>query len=199
MNEKMIVLASSNKHKIEEIRGMLGDYEILGLDDIGFEGDIEETGKTFYDNALIKAQAIHNYLIGKGLYYDVIADDSGLCVDVLGGAPGVYSARYSGDHDFEANRKKLLKELEGKTNRKAHFACCIARITSAGKEHLFEGKVEGEITTKEIGSREFGYNCLFYSPELGKTFGNATMEERAKVSHRARAVEKLKLQLESEC
>lgn len=199
MRKRVLVLASSNKHKIEEIKDMLGDYEILGLDDIGFEGDIEETGETFFDNALIKARVVHDFLNKKGICADVIADDSGLCVDALGGAPGVYSARYSGDHDFEANRKKLLKELEGKTNRKAHFACCIARITKTGEEQFFEGKVEGEITTKEIGSREFGYNCLFYSPELGKVFGLASIEERAKVSHRARAVEKLKLQLESEC
>ena len=198
MKNKFIVLASTNKHKIEEIKDLLDGYDVVGLDKVGFVGEIEETGETFFENALIKARAVHDFLSKKGICADVIADDSGLCVDALGGAPGVYSARYSGDHDFEANRKKLLKELDGKTNRKAHFACCIARITKTGEEQLFEGKVEGEITTEEIGSREFGYNCLFYSPELGKTFGEATMEERASVSHRARAVEKLKQQLKKE-
>ena len=115
-----IVLASNNKYKVKEIKEMLKDYNIITLNDINYYDEIEETGETFLENALIKAETIHNYLKEKNLDYIVIADDSGLCVDSLNGAPGVYSARYAGEHgDNEANRDKLQKELIGKKKDRA--------------------------------------------------------------------------------
>ena len=121
---KKIVLASSNEHKVLEYRMLLGDYEIITLDDIGFTEDIEETGSTFLENSLIKAETISKYLKEKGLNYDVLADDSGCCVLSLNGAPGIYSARYAGNHDFKANRAKLIADLKGKDKR-AYFCTTI--------------------------------------------------------------------------
>ena len=109
-----IVIASNNKHKIKEFKEMLSNYDILSLNDIGFTDDIVEDGNSFEENALIKAKTIHNYLKNKNLDYLVMADDSGLCCDALDGAPGIYSARYAGEHDDQANRDKLIKDLEGK-------------------------------------------------------------------------------------
>ena len=127
----------------------------------------------------------------KELEYIVIAEDSGLCVDSLNGQPGVYSARYAGGHgNDQANRDKLQKELEGK-ERKAYFTCTIALYYPNGNHKTFEGKTFGKISKEELGSKEFGYDCIFYSQDLNKTFGEATEEEKNKVSHRARAIEKL--------
>lgn len=191
MNKKTIVVASNNLHKIKEIKEILTEYSIIPMGEIGFNEDIEENGKTFEENALIKAQTIHKYLKKSGKDYLVLADDSGLCVDALDGAPGVYSARYAGTHGNEqANRDKLLKELEGK-ERTAYFNCTIAIVYPNGEHQIFEGKTFGKITTKEIGKKDFGYDCLFYSDDLNKTFGEATEEEKNSVSHRARALEKI--------
>lgn len=187
-----IVVASNNLHKIKEIKEILTQYNILSLEDIGFKDEIEENGKTFKENALIKAQTIHKYLKESGKEYLVLADDSGLCVDALDGAPGVYSARYAGTHgDEQANRDKLLKKLEGK-ERTAYFNCTIAIVYPNGEYQIYEGKTYGKITTEEIGKKDFGYDCLFYSDDLNKTFGEATEEEKNSVSHRARALEKIK-------
>ena len=196
LKTRSIVLASSNKHKIEEIKNMLCGWNVVGLDEIGFEGEIDENGETFFENASIKAKAVYEYLKQKNIRAIVVADDSGLCVDALGGAPGVHSARYAGDHNFEAARAKLLRELEGAENRNAHFECTIVMIDENGNQKSFNGRVYGEILKEERGSKEFGFNCLFYSPELKKAFGEATIEERACVSHRARAVVQLKKYLE---
>ena len=189
-----IILASSNEHKVEEIRKMFSDFEVLSLNDIGFEGEIVEDGSTFLENSTIKVKAVEEFLNKKGKNNDcyIIADDSGLCVDELNGAPGIYSARFGGDHDFAKNRKKLLEELEGKQNRNAHFECCITLIEPNGKLSYFEGKCPGTILTEEVGDKSFGYNCLFVSTELGKCFGLATTDERNQVSHRGKAIEKLK-------
>ena len=190
-----IVLASNNKHKIKEFREILTDYEILSLADIGFEEDIEETGATFEENALIKAKTIQEYIKEKGLNYIVISDDSGLCVDSLGGMPGVYSARYAGEHGNNVkNRAKLQTELEGK-DRTAYFICTIVVYYPNGEYKAFEGRTYGKITKEEIGSKDFGYDCIFYSDELNKTFGEATEEEKNSVSHRGRAIEKLRGEL----
>ena len=189
---KKIVLASNNKHKIKEFRELFKDEEILSLNDIGFYEDIIEDGNTFMENSLIKAKTVSKFLKEKGISANVIADDSGLCVDALNGAPGVFSARYSGDHNDENNRKKLLKELGNKDNRKAHFNCTLVELYPDGKFIVAEGKTYGEITTEEIGDKSFGYDCLFYSNELKKTFGEASAEEKNSVSHRGRAIEKLK-------
>ena len=187
---KTIVLASNNEHKLKELKEMIKGYKILTLKDIGFNEEIEETGTTFKENALIKAKTIHDYLKEKGLNYMVVSDDSGLCVDALNGEPGVYSARYSGNHDFQANRDKIRKELVGK-KRDAHFMCTIALYYPNGIYEIFEGRTDGQIIDEERGKTDFGYDCIFYSNDLNKTFGEATEEEKNSVSHRSRATQKL--------
>lgn len=188
---KTAVLASNNKHKVKEFKEILKDYNIITLNDINYFDEIEETGETFEENALIKAETIHDYLKEKGLDYIVIADDSGLCVNSLGGMPGVYSARYSGTHgNDKANREKLQKELEGK-DRNACFVCTIVVYYSNGIHKTFEGKTFGEITKEEYGSKDFGYDCIFYSKDLNKTFGEASEEEKNSVSHRGRAIREM--------
>lgn len=187
---KTIVVASNNKHKIKEIKNILADYNVLTLNDIDFYDEIVEDGKTFEENAFIKAKTIYNYLKEKNLEYIVMAEDSGLCVDSLDGAPGVYSARYAGDHNDQANRDKLLRELVGK-DKKAHFICNIILYYPNGEYKSFVGKTDGKITEEEIGNKDFGYDCVFYSNELNKTFGEAKEEEKNAVSHRARALQEM--------
>jgi non-canonical purine NTP pyrophosphatase (RdgB/HAM1 family) len=196
MKNKTIVLASNSEHKIKEFKMMFGDYQILSLKDINFFDDIIEDGETFYDNALIKAETIHKFLKEKNIQSMVIADDTGLCVDALGGMPGVYSARYAGNHDNASNRKKLLHELENVKNRSAHFTTMIVRIDPDGKVTAYEGRAEGKILTEEDGSNGFGYDSIFFSDELGKSFGTASSEEKNLVSHRGKAIAKLKTDLE---
>ncbi len=188
---KKIVLATRNAHKLEEFNKMFDSYEILSLDDIGFQGDIDETGTTLEENSKIKAETIFEFWKDSGEDFAVIADDSGLCVDALGGKPGVYSARYAGDHNDESNRQKLLKELEGVSNRDAYMACALCYKDNKD-EKVFLGKTMGKITTEKLGSDRFGYDPVFYSYELGKTFGQASMEEKDSVSHRGVAVKMLK-------
>ena len=185
-----IVLASRNKKKIGELRAILSEYiegiEILSLDDVGIYGEIEEDGETFEQNALIKAR------VAATSGYISVGDDSGLCVDALGGAPGVYSARYAGDHgDDEANNELLLKNLEDKSDRGARFVCCIACVfpeAYACEPIVVRGYVEGEIISERRGAGGFGYDPLFYVPELDKTLAEVTSEEKNKVSHRANAI-----------
>lgn len=184
-----IVVASGNAGKIKEFRAILKDYEILSVKDLGISFDVEETGETFYDNALIKARALYDIC---GM--PTVADDSGLCVEALDGAPGVYSARYSGGGDAE-NNKKLLAALADKTNRRAYFESCI--VYYDGKNTVSAtGRTYGVIATAAKGDGGFGYDPLFVSDDLGKTFGLASEQEKNGVSHRARALaalcEKLK-------
>lgn len=188
-----IVLSTRNKHKIDEIQMLLSQYlkniQVLSLDDVGFVGDIEENGTTFEENAMIKAKAAAK---ASGLIS--IADDSGLTVDALNGAPGIYSARYSGadgaDRDNE-NNKKLLKELQGVVNRSAQFVCSIA---CAFPDHMnaadftVTGITYGEILCNERGKGGFGYDPLFWIDELGKTYAEMSTEEKNKYSHRGRAI-----------
>jgi XTP/dITP diphosphohydrolase len=186
-----IVLASNNEHKLKEFKKILTEYEILSLKDIDFNEDIEETGTTFLENSLIKAETIHNYLKDKNEEYIVIADDSGLCVESINNEPGIYSARYSGVHgDSKANRKKLIEKLQGK-DRKAYFLCSIVVYYPDGKYKSFEGRTYGKIIDEERGDTGFGYDSIFLSDDLGKTFGEATEEEKNKVSHRGRAIEEM--------
>ena len=187
-----IILASNNKHKIEEFREMFPNNEVLSLKEIGFFEDIVEDGKTFEENSLIKAKTISEFLKNKGIIASVIADDSGLCVLALDNEPGIYSARYSGDHDDAKNREKLLKNLEGIKERKAYFNCTLVEMYPNGEYIVAVGKTWGDIAEEERGDKSFGYDCLFVSDELGKTFGEATAEEKNSVSHRGRAIEKLK-------
>ena len=189
---RKIVLASNNKHKAEEIKEMLDNVEIITLNDIGYFNDIEETGETFLENALIKAETISKYLKEKNLDYDVLADDSGLCCTSLNLAPGVYSARYAGEHGNNIeNRKKLINDLSDK-DKTAYFNCTMVLYHIDGTYEYREGKTYGKIIDEEIGDTSFGYDCIFLSDDLGKTFGEATHEEKNKVSHRGRAIETIK-------
>ncbi len=192
---KKIVLATNNKHKVKEFKMMLDKYEILTLEDIGFLNDIEETGTTFLENALIKAKAVSNYLKEKGLDYDVLADDSGLCCLALNLEPGIYSARYAGNHDFKANRAKLIEDLKDKDHR-AYFNSTIVLYHSDGTYIHKDGQTYGEIIEDERGDTSFGYECIFLSDDLKKTFGEATKEEKNQVSHRYRALIQIKKELD---
>lgn len=187
--EKKLVAATGNAHKLQEIRAILSDWEILSQREAGFFGEVEETGTTFAENALLKAQAV---CAATGMAS--LADDSGLCVDALGGAPGVYSARYSGGGDA-MNRALLLRNLEGVEDRRACFFCAVALVFPDGKVIFAEGRSCGRILHEERGERGFGYDSLFYSDELEKSFAEATEEEKNSVSHRGRALQALEKQL----
>lgn len=181
-----LAIATNNQHKLQEIRAILGDSfeELLSLKDLGIDVDVEETGSTLEENALIKARAI---LALSGIA--TLADDTGLMVDALRGAPGVYSARYAGEeHDDAKNRALLLKNLDGVKDRSAHFATVIALCYPDGKTLTATGRVNGEILLSERGTEGFGYDSLFFSTELGKTFAEATQAEKNSVSHRGRAL-----------
>ena len=182
--KKKIVVASNNSHKLREIAQIFPQYDVLSGKEAGFVDDVEETGATFLENAFIKARAACSAL---GL--PVIADDSGLCVDALDGAPGVFSARYAGSHGDDAqNRRKLLQEMQGVEDREAHFCCAMAMVFPDGKEFSAEGKTYGFILAEESGNGGFGYDPLFFSDDLQKSFGVATVEEKNSVSHRYRAL-----------
>ena len=187
---KEIVLASNNKHKIKEVNEILKGYKVVSMEEIGYKDDIVEDGETFSENALIKAKTISEYLKSINKELDVIAEDSGLCCDGLDGAPGIYSARYAGNHDDQANRDKLRKELKGKDKR-AYFICCLILYHPDGTYKEFVGKTEGTIIDEEKGKLDFGYDPIFLSKDLNKTFGEATEEEKNSVSHRGRALELL--------
>ena len=185
---KKIVFATNNQHKLSEIRQILGDrVEVLSLKDINCDVDIPETGTTLEANALQKAQYIYDHY-----QMDVFADDSGLEVDALGGAPGVYSARYAGGegHDSEANMAKLLHELGENNNRKARFRTVIALIIQ-GQVHEFEGIVNGEITRERRGGEGFVYDPIFQPEGYDKTFAELGAEVKNHISHRAKATENL--------
>lgn len=189
-----LVVASGNKHKLREIAEIFKEFEVISQKELGFDEDVEETGATFAENAFIKARAAC-----KALGCAVIADDSGLCVDALGGAPGVLSARYCGAHGNDAeNRALLLKNMQGVKNRKAHFTSAIAMVFPDGREWLAEGHTYGEILEKETGTGGFGYDCLFQSDDLKKSFGEASAEEKNAVSHRFRALQAMQKQWQTE-
>lgn len=193
-----IVFATNNQHKLSEIRSILGDsIEVLSLKDIGCDVDIPETGTTLEENALQKAQYVYDHY-----HIDCFADDTGLEVDALDGAPGVYSARYAGEgHDSEANMTKLLMELGENNNRKARFRTVIALIqkknvcpcgcTSIKNIHQFEGIVEGVIIRERRGGEGFGYDPIFQPEGYNQTFAELGMDIKNHISHRARAVAKL--------
>jgi XTP/dITP diphosphohydrolase len=187
-----IILASSNKHKIKQFKEIYTDTQILSLEDIGFFQEIDETVTTFLENALIKAKCVSEYAISKGYMFPVIADDSGLEVDALNGEPGVYSARYAGDHDFKKNRDYLISKLKSITDRSAQLTCCLVKYYLSGEYIYAYGKTDGHIIDEELGDTSFGYECIFYSKELKKTFGEASSEEKNLISHRARAIKELK-------
>lgn len=192
MQKMTFVFATNNKGKLQEIREKLPQYQILSLQDIGFLDDIEETGTTFEENARIKAQYIFNTF-----GYSCFADDSGLEVKALNGAPGVYSARYATpNHDSEANMQKLLKALDGISDRQATFVTVICLILD-GKEYFFRGEVQGKIIYEKRGTSGFGYDPLFIPDGYDKTFAEMSLEEKNAISHRALALEKMVEHLQS--
>lgn len=186
--KRKLVFATNNAHKLEEISAILGDkVEILSLKDIHCQVDIPETADTLEGNSLLKAQYVREHY---GM--DCFADDTGLEVEALNGAPGVYSARYAGGegHDSEANMRRLLKELEEKENRKARFRTVIALILN-GEVHQFEGTVEGHILREKRGASGFGYDPVFVPEGYTESFAELGEDIKNQISHRARAVQKL--------
>ena len=181
---KELILASNNAHKVEEIKSILEDYSILTLKDINYTKEIVEDGSTFEENALIKARTICKYS-GK----TAISDDSGLSVDLLDGRPGVYSARYSKEQTDEKNIEKVLFELDGNYS-KAKFVSVIAYVSPDGVEKTFRGECHGEIIFEKRGKNGFGYDPIFYLPELDKTFAEITSEEKNSISHRSESLKK---------
>jgi XTP/dITP diphosphohydrolase len=202
-----IVFATNNEHKLSEIRAILGpQFEVVSLADIGCHEDIPETGQTLEENALMKAEYVYNKY-----HLSCFADDTGLEVEALNGAPGVYSARYAAivpagepagpSHDSEANMARLLRELANNNNRKARFRTVIALIekkdvcpcgcTSIKVVHKFEGIVNGEITREKSGAEGFGYDPIFRPDGYDKTFAELGLDIKNQISHRARATQKL--------
>ncbi len=198
MNKYTFVLCSQNQNKIREFRSIMTErvgellgngeteIEILSLSDIGFLDDIEENGKTFEENALIKARALSGFT-----KFPCIADDSGLEVDALGGEPGIYSARYAGEHgDDDKNIEKLLFKLSGIDNRSARFVTALA-YCEGEREFVLRGEAKGKIMHERKGTGGFGYDSVFECAVHGVSFAELSSEEKNKISHRRRAIEKL--------
>jgi len=189
-NRQLLVLATRNPGKTREIRGLLEGFpiEIRNLDDFGPTPDIEEDGDTFDENAFKKAS-----FTAKVLGLPALADDSGLEVEALGGAPGVHSARYAGPSSTDDEKiAKLLQEMEGKENRSAAFMCVISIAVPSGVALTYEGRCEGLIAEAPAGENGFGYDPVFYYPPLKKTFAQLSAEEKNRVSHRGKALEELR-------
>ena len=180
-----LIFATHNSNKVKEILPLVGDNKLSSLDDLGFHDEIEETGKTLEENALIKARFVYDKF-----NENCFADDTGLEVECLEGAPGVYSARFAGNQkNAENNMDKLLDLLKNKTNRKAQFRTVIALIID-GEEHLFEGIVKGEILDKKKGDKGFGYDPVFLPDGYDQSFAELPINEKNEISHRARALKK---------
>lgn len=184
---RKLIFATNNKHKLGEVREMLdGKVEIVSLEEAGLSGEIPETADTLQGNALQKAQ-----WVWERTHCDCFADDTGLEVDALDGAPGVYSARYAGEHcSFDDNVNKLLKALDGETNRKAQFRTVICLIEN-GEPRYFEGKVEGVILTERYGKEGFGYDPVFMPDRFAVSFAEMPLEVKNMISHRGMAVKRL--------
>ena len=184
---RKLIFATNNKHKLGEVREMLdGKVEIVSLEEAGLSGEIPETADTLQGNALQKAQ-----WVWERTHQDCFADDTGLEVDALDGAPGVYSARYAGEHcTFDDNVNKLLKALDGESNRKAQFRTVICLIEN-GEPRYFEGKVEGVILTERYGNEGFGYDPIFMPDRFAVSFAEMPLEVKNMISHRGMAVKRL--------
>ena len=185
---KKIIIATHNKGKVKEFEQIFkGRFEVCALPYNGFDGEAEETGTTFYENALLKAKYVY-----ENTGELTIADDSGLCVNALNGAPGIYSARYGGENASQKDKNKMLIEaLADKTDRSAKFVCSLVLYGKNGVVATGTGEVKGSILFAEDGNGGFGYDPIFYADELGKSFGTATEDEKNSVSHRARAIQDL--------
>lgn len=185
---KQLIFASHNPGKIAEIKELLAPYgiEVLSAADAGLP-DVEETGRTFEENAYIKARAA-----AQARHIPCIADDSGLCVDAIGGKPGVYTARYAPNRDFDLGMDKLLKELNDTNpqNRAAHFSCVIVIAYPDGAYKAFEGRIDGNIATQKTGKAGFGYDPIFIPTGYTRSFAEFSSEEKNKISHRGRALQK---------
>jgi len=185
-----LVIATRNAGKAAEIRDLLEEFpvRIKNIGDFGPIPEVEEDGHTFDDNAYKKAS-----FAARVLGIPALADDSGLVVDALGGAPGVYSARYAGENATDEQRyRKLLAEMKGKTHRKAAFECVLSIAVPGGPALTYEGRCEGEIAEEPAGQNGFGYDPIFYYPALGKTFGQLTRDEKSHISHRGKALRELR-------
>ena len=193
MKDMKLVFATHNENKVKEVQAILPPHiSLLSLTDIGCLEEIPETGKTLEENAILKA----NYITQK-FSYPCFADDTGLVVDALDGAPGVYSARYAGEsRDANANMSKLLNELSHTKDRAARFETVIA-LNLNNEQYIFTGKVEGEITDKKSGEKGFGYDPIFKPLGYTKTFAELPLEVKNKIGHRGKAIQKLILRLES--
>jgi len=187
--KQTIVLATRNKGKTREITALLKDFpvEIKNLDDFGPIPEVIEDGKTFDDNAYKKAS-----FTSRILGYPAMADDSGLCVEALGGAPGIFSARYAGENATDQdNVKKVLEDLKGQKNRNASFKCVISIAVPTGAALTYEGECKGIIIDEPAGANGFGYDPVFFYPELNKTFAQLTIDQKAGVSHRGQALREI--------
>lgn len=189
--KKKLVVASNNKHKLEEIKYILADrFELVSMGDIGFREDIIEDGTTFIENAFIKARTIH-----QKFNCNCFADDSGLIVEALNNEPGVYSARYAGEPvDHDKNIEKVLLNMQNVSNRNAKFVTVIALILD-GEEYYFEGEVLGTIRTERSGNKGFGYDPIFQPNGYDITFAEMTEQEKNAISHRARALAQMEMAL----
>lgn len=187
MEKIKLILATNNSHKVEEIQHFLGDkFELLTLDQVGFEGDIDETGTTLSENSLLKAEYIY-----QKYQQNCLADDSGLEVFSLNNEPGVYSARYAGhQRSHEDNMNLLLENLANKTDRSAQFRTVITLIID-GKINQFEGIVKGKIILEKLGNQGFGYDPIFVPDGYERTFAEMTLNEKSSLSHRTRAIQKM--------
>nr|WP_240648999.1 RdgB/HAM1 family non-canonical purine NTP pyrophosphatase [Anaerosphaera multitolerans] len=186
----MIILSTDNKHKVDEIKEILSDIplKVLSKSQAGIFGvEVDENLDTLEGNARLKVLAIK-----ERTDFGVLADDTGLFVEALKGEPGVHSARYAGEHDDKKNRELLLEKLDRVNNRSAYFKTVIVYIDEFGVENIFEGICDGEISKEERGDKSFGYDCIFIPKGYDKTFGEMSFEEKNKISHRKRAVDKLK-------
>lgn len=187
---KQVVIATKNKGKAKDFEALFGPlgYEVVTMFDVAPDMEIEETGTTFEENAILKAETL-----AKALNTIVIADDSGLAVDALGGAPGVYSARYAGDHDDEANMVKLLANLQGVADEKrtARFCCALAIAGPNFETTTVFGTCEGVIAHEKRGSNGFGYDPIFFVPSLDRVMAELSPEEKGAISHRGNAIRKL--------
>lgn len=190
-----IVFASNNAHKLEEVRKILAPMEVLGLREVGFDSEIDETGTTLEANSMLKAQVVWQWLVEQGIdttMWGVFADDTGLEIAALGGAPGVYSARWAGEPSNDArNRQKALCELTGVQDRSARFRTVITWMDAHGAQQV-EGIVKGRMAEEESGERGFGYDALFIPEGHNATFAALPAEEKNAISHRARALHALR-------
>ncbi len=186
---KKIMIATNNKHKVEEFKSILEPmgYEVSSLADLEKPIEIEETGTTFEENALLKAKAIYDIM-----HIEVISDDSGICINHLHGEPGVYSARFLGeDTDYAYKNHYIIDALKDASDRGAQYVCSIAHVDAQGKQAIYTAKCEGEIASKPIGNNGFGYDPIFYYPPFATTLANVSEQEKNAISHRAKAIQLL--------